>query len=121
MDWTQKIKKTNNLKQLKMSLQITDANFQQTINSNKVVVVDFTASWCGPCKAISPIIDQLANEFQGKAIVGKLDVDQNKSTTAKFGIRNIPAILFFQNGQVVHKELGSGNKSAMASRINSLL
>lgn len=104
-----------------MSQEITDANFNQTIKSNKVVVVDFSADWCGPCKAIAPIIEQLSQEFQGRAVIGKLDVDRNKATTAQFGIRNIPAILFFQNGNMVHKEMAGTNKSALVNKINSLL
>lgn len=101
-----------------MSKEITDANFNQTINSNKVVVVDFWAPWCGPCRAIAPAIDVVSNEFAGRAVVGKLNVDSNPNTTAQFGIRNIPAILFFKDGKLVHKQAGAAELSA---RINSLL
>lgn len=104
-----------------MSQEITDSNFVQTIKSNKVVVVDFSAVWCGPCRALAPMIEQVSQEFQGRAIIGKLDVDKSPSTTAQFGIRNIPAILFFKNGIMVHKEGAGVPKSVLADRINSLL
>lgn len=104
-----------------MSQEITDANFNSIIRTNKVVVVDFSATWCGPCRALAPMVDQLSSEFQGKAIVGKLDVDKSPATTAQFGIRNIPAILFFKNGNLVHKEGAGVTKSILADRIKSLL
>lgn len=104
-----------------MAIEITDQNFGQILKSNSVVVVDFSASWCGPCRAIAPIIDQLAREYNGRAIIGKLDVDMNPNTTNQFGIKNIPAILFFKNGKLVDKQMGSGQKSLFENKINALL
>lgn len=104
-----------------MAHEITDANFAQTIKSNKVVVVDFTAAWCGPCRALSPMIDELSSEFKGKAVVGKLDVDKNPTMTAQFSVRNIPAILYFKDGKLVDRQAGASSKSALAAKINSYL
>lgn len=112
-------KQPNN--KIQMAQEITDANFSKIINSNKVVVVDFTASWCGPCRAIAPVIDAVSNEFSGRAVVGKLDVDRNPNTTAQFGVRNIPAILFFKDGKLVDKQSGGTSQSALAAKINSYL
>lgn len=104
-----------------MSTEINDQNFSSIIKSNKVVVVDFTATWCGPCKALAPIIEQLYQEYNGKAIIGKLDVDKSPVTTAQFGVRNVPVLLFFKNGQMVDRMVGGGQKSAIESKINSLM
>ena len=102
-------------------MEITDQNFNQIINSNKVVVVDFSASWCGPCMALAPVIDQLSREYQGKAVVGKMDVDKSQATSQHFGIKNIPALLFFKNGVKVDSMKGGMNKAMIAQKINSLL
>jgi len=104
-----------------MSQEITDSNFSSIISSNKVVIIDFFANWCGPCKAIAPMIEEVSKEFEGRAIVGKLNVDVSPGVTAQFGIRNIPAFLFFKDGKLVDKQAGAGNKSAIVSKINSLL
>lgn len=83
-----------------MAVQLTDGNFKETVlDSDKVAIVDFWAEWCGPCKAIGPMIEEISNEYQGKAVVGKVDVDNNPETAMKYGIRNIPTILFIKNGQ----------------------
>ncbi len=81
-----------------MALEITDATFDAIVNTDKPVVVDFWAEWCGPCRMITPIIEELATEYEGKAVIGKVNVDENDAITAKFGIRNIPTILFIKNG-----------------------
>lgn len=104
-----------------MAMEITDQNFGSVINSSKVVVVDFWATWCGPCKALRPAIDQLASEYQGRATIVKINVDGNQVMMNQFGIKHIPAILFFKNGQLVDK-MGAGvHKQSIAQRINSLL
>ena len=85
-----------------MALAITDATFDEVVlKSNKPVVVDFWAAWCGPCRMVGPIIDQLGEEYEGKVVVGKVDVDANQEFAAKYGVRNIPTVLIFQNGEVV--------------------
>jgi thioredoxin 1 len=104
-----------------MAAIITDATFAETISSNNVVVVDFWAEWCGPCKAISPIIDELATEFEGKAIIGKVDVDENVDVCEKYGIRNIPTLLFFKNGELVDKVVGAAQKAQLKAKIDTLL
>ncbi len=104
-----------------MALELTDANFdQQVINADKPVVVDFWAEWCGPCRIISPIINEIAAEYKDKAIVGKVDVDNNPNTAARFGIRNIPTVLFFKNGVVVDKIVGASAKANFVNRLEKL-
>ncbi len=104
-----------------MAAIITDATFNEIISSNKVVVIDFWAEWCGPCKAISPIVDELATEFEGKALVGKVDVDENVEVCEKYGIRNIPTLLFFKNGELVNKVVGAAQKAQLKTEIDNLL
>ena len=104
-----------------MALEITDANYKELLSSGKPVVIDFWAPWCGPCKMVSPIIDELAAEFEGKVNIGKVNVDDNDDVSAEFGIRNIPTILFFKNGQLVDKQVGATSKSALVEKINKLL
>ncbi len=104
-----------------MALEITDATFDAIVNTDKPVVVDFWAEWCGPCRMITPIIEELATEYEGKAVIGKVNVDENDAITAKFGIRNIPTILFIKNGEVVDKQVGATQKSALAAKIDALL
>ncbi|MBN1113291.1 MAG: thioredoxin [Bacteroidales bacterium] len=105
-----------------MALEITDANFEEIVlKSDKPVLVDFWAVWCGPCRMIAPIVDELHNEFEGKAVIGKVDVDSNPGIAAKYGIRNIPTILFFKNGEVVDKQVGASPKKALEDKINGLM
>ena len=105
-----------------MATQLTDSNFKETVlDSNKVALVDFWAEWCGPCKAIGPMIEELSKEFEGRAVVGKVDVDSNPETAMKYGIRNIPTILFVKNGQVVDKVVGAVPKSQLAATLTKHL
>jgi thioredoxin 1 len=104
-----------------MALEITDATFEELIGSGKPVVIDFWAEWCGPCRMVGPIVEELAKEYDGKVVVGKVDVDSNDEITSKFGIRNIPTILFFKNGEVVDKQVGATQKSVLADKIDKLL
>ena len=105
-----------------MALELTDDNFEELVlKSDKPVLVDFWAVWCGPCKVLSPIIDELSNDYEGKAVVGKVNVDSNPEITAKFGVRNIPTVFIFKNGDVVDKHVGAGNKATYASKIDALL
>ena len=101
----------------KKTVEITDANFQDIINSDKPVLVDFWAEWCGPCLMLGPTVEELAEEMEGKAIVGKLDVDANPNTASEFGIRSIPTLLVFKNGQVVGKQVGVVPKATLAKML----
>lgn len=105
-----------------MAVELTDQNFDElVINSDKPVLVDFWAAWCGPCRMVGPIVEELSQDFDGKAVVGKVDVDANNEVAAKYGIRNIPTLLFFKNGEVVDKQVGVVPKPALAEKINALL
>ncbi|MDC1516194.1 thioredoxin [Cyclobacteriaceae bacterium] len=102
-------------------VEITDSNFEEIINSDKPVLVDFWAEWCGPCKMIGPLVEELANEFEGKAIIGKVDVDTNPEVSAKFGIRSIPTLLVFKGGKIVDKQVGAVPKSVLSEKIEAQL
>ncbi|MFV0472423.1 MAG: thioredoxin [Paludibacteraceae bacterium] len=104
-----------------MAKVFTDENVKDIINSGKPVVIDFWAEWCGPCRLIGPILEDLANEYEGKVEIGKLNVDENIDTPNEYGIRNIPTILFFKNGELVDKQVGAAQKSAFQSKIEALL
>jgi thioredoxin 1 len=103
------------------AVEITDTNFEEIIASGKPVLVDFWAEWCGPCKMIGPSVEELAGEFEGKAVVGKLNVDSNPMASAKFGVRSIPTLLFFKNGQIVDKQVGAVAKSVLSQKLNAVL
>ena len=99
---------------------LTDSNFDsEVLQSNEPVLVDFWATWCGPCKAIAPIIEELSTEFQGKAKIAKLDVDQNPESAGKFGIRSIPTLLIFKNGEIVDQIVGAIPKASLAEKLNA--
>ncbi|MDR1370393.1 MAG: thioredoxin [Dysgonamonadaceae bacterium] len=104
-----------------MAMEITDANFEELISGDKPVVVDFWAEWCGPCRMVIPIIEELAKEYEGKAIIGKVNVDENDEITGQFGIRNIPTILYFKNGEVVDKFVGAAQKSVLEDKLKAIL
>lgn len=104
-----------------MALEITDSNYKEILAESKPVVIDFWAPWCGPCKMVGPIIDELATEYEGKAIIGKCDVDDNDDVASVFGIRNIPTVLFFKDGQLVDKQVGSAPKGIYVAKIDALL
>jgi len=103
-----------------MALQITDATLDSVLDTDKLVVIDFWAEWCGPCKMIGPIIEEIGEEYKDKVVVGKLNVDENDETTGKYGIRNIPTVLFIKNGKVVDKLVGAGPKTIFTEKIDKL-
>lgn len=103
-----------------MALEITDANFEELVlKSDKPVLVDFWAEWCGPCRMVGPVVEELSKDYEGKAVVGKVNVDSNSGISAKYGIRNIPTILFFKNGEVVEKHVGVAAKNVLAEKLNT--
>ncbi|WP_294628086.1 thioredoxin [uncultured Bacteroides sp.] len=104
-----------------MALEITDSNYKELLAEGKPVVVDFWAPWCGPCKMVAPIIEELATEFEGQVIIGKCDVDENSDLPAEYGIRNIPTVLFFKNGEVVDKQVGAVGKPVFVEKVKNLL
>jgi thioredoxin len=104
-----------------MALAINESNFSELTNSDKLVVIDFWAEWCGPCRTIAPIIDEISTEYEGKAIIGKVDVDSNEKITEQYGIRNIPTLLFIKKGELLDKHVGAISKSALAAKIDALL
>lgn len=103
-----------------MAIEITDANFQELLASGKPMVVDFWAPWCGPCKMMLPIVEELATEYDGKVLVGKLNVDENPDTCEDFGIMNIPTMLFFKNGELVNRHVGAAPKAEIVKIVDSL-
>jgi len=105
-----------------MALELTDQNFDEIVlQSNKPVVVDFWAEWCGPCRMVGPIVEEIGNDYDGKVIVGKLDVDSNPAITRKFGIRNIPTVLFFKDGEIADKQVGAVPKSNLVNKLEALM
>ncbi len=105
-----------------MALEVNDSNFEEVVlKSDKPVIVDFWAEWCGPCRMIAPYIEDISREFDGKAVVAKCDVDNNPGIVSKYGIRNIPTVLFFKNGQVADKQIGAVQKNNYMTKLNALL
>lgn len=105
-----------------MAIELTDANFDELVlQSGKPTLVDFWAEWCGPCRMIAPLVNELYEEYKDKAIIGKVDVDNNPGIASKFGIRNIPTILFIKGGQVVDKQVGAVPKNVLASKLDAIL
>jgi thioredoxin 1 len=105
-----------------MAVEITDANFEElVVNSDKPVMIDFWAVWCGPCRIIAPIVEEMAEEYDGKALIGKVDVDSNPDVAMKYGIRNIPTVLFLKGGEVADKQVGAAPKQAFTAKLDALL
>ena len=105
-----------------MAIEITDANFEElVVKSDKPVMIDFWAIWCGPCRMIAPIVEEMSGEYDGKAVIGKVDVDSNPNVAMKYGIRNIPTVLFVKNGEVADKQVGAAPKQVFTNKLNALL
>ena len=105
-----------------MAIEITDANFDEIVlKSDKPVLVDLWAEWCGPCRMVGPVVEELAKEYEGKAVIGKLNVDHNPNVSMKFGIRSIPTLLFFKGGQLVDRQVGAVPKAALESKLKAQL
>lgn len=105
-----------------MALELTDSNFQKTVlDSDKLSMVDFWAVWCGPCRAVAPIVEQLAHEYKDKVVIGKVDVDNNPEVATQYGIRSIPTILFIKGGKVVDKQVGAVPKNVLEAKIKAHL
>lgn len=105
-----------------MALEITDSNFAEVaLNSDKPVMIDFWAEWCGPCRMVTPIVEEMATDYAEKAVIGKVNVDENPDISAKFGIRNIPTIIFLKGGQVVDKSVGAVPKNVLTEKMEALL
>jgi len=105
-----------------MAVEINDNNFDEIVmKSNQPVMIDFWAEWCGPCRAIAPFVEQIATEYEGKAVVGKVDIEKSPGIANRFGIRNIPTLLFFKNGELVDKQVGMTTMTSLANKVSALL
>ncbi len=105
-----------------MAIEVTESNFdEKVIQSDVPVVVDLWAEWCGPCKLLTPIMEELTTDYEGKALITKVDVDSNPGIAAKFGVRNIPTVLFFKNGEVVDKQVGAVPKDKLTEKLDTLI
>lgn len=100
------------------TIEITDQNFEEVINTEVPVLVDFWAEWCGPCKMIGPVVEELAGDYEGKAVIGKVNVDENMGVSQKYGIRNIPTLLVIKNGEIVDKQIGAVPKAVLAEKLD---
>ena len=103
------------------TIEINDDNFEEILKTDKPVMVDFWAEWCGPCKMIGPVVAEMASEYDGKAVIGKVDVDNNPGVSAKFGIRSIPTLLFFKDGEIVDKQIGAVSKTVLTGKLDAQL
>ncbi len=101
------------------TIELNDSNFDSTINSDKPVLVDFWAEWCGPCKMIGPVVEELAGDYDGKAVIAKLNVDENPEIAGRFGVRSIPTLLVFKGGQIVDKQVGAVPKSVLSQKLEA--
>ena len=105
-----------------MAVEITDANFEELVmGSDKPVVLDFWAEWCGPCRMLTPIVEKMSDDYEGKAVIGKVNVDQNPEVSAKFGVRNIPTVLFIKDGEVADKSVGAVPEAALTDKLDKLV
>ena len=105
-----------------MALEITESNFEElVIKSDKPVLVDFWAEWCGPCRMVGPIVDELSNDFEGRAVVGKVNVEAEGGISMKYGIRNIPTLLIFKDGEIVDQQVGVAPKQVLANKLEALI
>ena len=104
-----------------MALHLTDATFNEVVANNEVVLIDFSAAWCGPCKALSPVIDKISEKYEGKAAVCKMNIEECPDTTDQFGIRSVPTLIFIKNGKQVNKIVGATNESKITDVLNSIL
>ena len=105
-----------------MAIQVNDSNFEEVVlQSDKPVMVDFWAEWCGPCRVIAPFVEEISNEYDGRALIVKCDVDDSPGVAVKFGIRNIPTVMFFKNGEVADKQVGSVPKANFVSKLEALI
>ena len=105
-----------------MAFEFTDGNFTETvIDKEGVAVVDFWAEWCGPCRLVGPVIDDLSKDFDGRALIGKVNVDHNPEVSSKYNVRSIPTILFLKNGEVVDKHVGTATKDTLAKKLEAIL
>ena len=104
-----------------MEITITEQNFDEIVSSNRVVMIDFGATWCGPCKALAPVVEEIARDYEGRAAVCKADVEEVSDIAARFRIRNVPTVLFFQNGELKDKSVGAVQKSTLTDKLDALL